>query len=491
MFIVFCRKLDNLMNITKTTNTSLALFLSVVPSYICRLRNGSRPLPKNSDLLQPMGEFFAEKITDDFQKQSIMQACGMNDTFPEDKAFLATILMHWLSETDVREKTSLETDVDTWKTPKTGCQSVDTLYYGCKGKQDAVVRFLTEILRHEGTQTLLLFSDENMDWMTEPAFFRQWGTLLMRVLQKENHIKIIHTVSRKGQEMDAAIRGWLPLYTTDRIEPYYCPEPKDGIYRRTLFIAPETAAISSFSIQDNIDAAPNLYITDPEAIRAFTKEFEDYISICKPLMQKYSVLSANPAYKTILWEWEETNGTIHLMPEYLSEISFPPGFLNDCCSRVGREDLFAYVQDRAAHILQQLSFCKVYDLLHLPEPGMVLEGKVRIPRVSYPDVPVLWYTPEGFCAHLRQIICLLRTCPAYHAVIHSPEEPYVMQVKERTGAFVLGKIEQPVTYFFNEPQMTASFQSSLRKKIQSNSAVSREDTISLLEGYIQSLTAMM
>ncbi len=479
------------MNITKTTNTSLALLLSVVPSYICRLRNGQRPLPRNSDLLQPMGEYFAGKITDTFQKQSIMQACEMDGAFPEDKVLLAAILIQWLSETDVKEKTSLQTGADTWKTPKTGCQSTDTLYYGGKGKQDAVVRFLTEIIRHEGTQTLLLFSDENMDWMTEPAFFRQWGTLLMRVLQKGNHIKIIHTVSRKGQEMDAAIRGWLPLYTTDKIHPYYCPEPKDGIYRRTLFIAPKTAAISSFSIQDNIDAAPNLYVTDPEAIAAFTKEFEDYISICKPLMQKYSLLSANSAYQTILEEWEETGGTIHLMPEYLSEISFPSDFMTACCSRAGRQGHSVSVQGRAEHVRRQLSWCEVYELIRLPDPEMVMEGKIRVPHVSYPEAPILWYTQEEFCAHLRQIIFLLRTCPSYHAVIHSAKEPYVMQVKERTGAFVLDKMGQTAAYFFNEPLMTASFQSSLRKKIQSNSVISREDTISRLEEYVLSLTAMM
>ena len=113
MFIVFSQKLDNLMNITKTTNTSLALFLSVVPSYICRLRNGQRPLPRNSDLLQPMGEYFAGKITDTFHKQSIMQACGMDGAFPEDKVLLAAILVQWLSETDVKEKTSLHTGADT------------------------------------------------------------------------------------------------------------------------------------------------------------------------------------------------------------------------------------------------------------------------------------------------------------------------------------------------------------------------------------------
>ncbi|MDR0980729.1 MAG: hypothetical protein LBL85_02945 [Methanocalculaceae archaeon] len=225
----------------------------------------------------------------------------MEGAFPADKVLLATALTRWLSETDAGEKTSLASDAKIWKTPKANSQPTDTLYYGRTGKQDAVIRFFTEILRHEEPQTLLLFSDENMDWMTEPEYFQQWGTLLMQILQKGNHIKIIHTVSRKGQEMDAAIRGWLPLYTTDRIHPYYCPEPKDGIYRRTLFIAPETAAISSFSIQDNTDAAPNLYVTDPEAIlRAFTKEFEGYISICKPLMQKYSPLAENSAYQTIL-----------------------------------------------------------------------------------------------------------------------------------------------------------------------------------------------
>lgn len=161
------------------------------------------------------------------------------------------------------------------------------------------------------------------------------------------------------------------------------------------------------------------------------------------------------------------------------------------CSRSGRDDLSAFVQERANHVRRQLSLCEVYELIRLPDPKMVMKGKIRVPHVSYPEVPVLWYTPEEFCAHLRQIIFLLRTCPSYHAVIHSAEEPYVMQVKERTGAFVLDKMEQTATYFFNEPRMTENIQNSLRKKVQSNSVISREDTISRMEEYVLSLTAMM
>lgn len=475
------------MNITKTTNTSLALSVSVVPSYISRLRNGQRTLPKNSDLIAPISVYFAEKIADDPQKQQLLHACGCPETVPDNVEKTAKILSRWLMH-NTDKSSVIPHALSTGKTSGNLHSHSAAIYYGISGKQEAVIRFLSEILENPKPQTLLLFSDENMEWLMDPAFFSTWRGLLMRILLQKNHIKIIHNINRGSREIEAAIHGWVPLYTTNLIDPYYCPvTKKDGILRRTLFIAPETAVISSFSIQENIENTPNLYITDPQAIQAFTKEFEDYAGICKPLMQKYS-FGKNSEYLDILEKWEQNAGTLHLMPEYLSALSLPLSLLEAHCISPDLRDVLPAVQNRHTRQIRQLDLCDVYDLIVLPDPEDVTAGKVRIPLFPYPAMPELTYTAEEFRAHLREIIHLLQTQETYHVVIRFSVEPYVVNVKDASGVFVISRDTAAYSYFFNEPHMTAGFRNELKQKIQQNTQ-SRTEIITQLEEYLSRLSS--
>ena len=75
--------------------------------------------------------------------------------------------------------------------------------------------------------------------MTADADYAQlWARLMVRVLTRGNRIKIIHTISRDLGEMLSAISQWMPLYMIGAIEPYFYPKKRDGIFKRTLFIAP-------------------------------------------------------------------------------------------------------------------------------------------------------------------------------------------------------------------------------------------------------------
>ena len=58
---MFGKKLDFLMTITNTKNSTLGRVLSFDPSYISRIRNGSRKMHKNN-LVLSANEIHFEKI---------------------------------------------------------------------------------------------------------------------------------------------------------------------------------------------------------------------------------------------------------------------------------------------------------------------------------------------------------------------------------------------------------------------------------------------
>ena len=60
----FNEKLDLLMSVTNTSNSSLAHRISLDASYISRLRRGLRKPPKNADYLLAMADCFSNQSSE-------------------------------------------------------------------------------------------------------------------------------------------------------------------------------------------------------------------------------------------------------------------------------------------------------------------------------------------------------------------------------------------------------------------------------------------
>lgn len=72
------QRLDFLMRLTNTSNTELGKITVFTPSYISRIRSGSRPLPANGDFLRRSCKHFILKISDSEQKLRLCQAMGIS-----------------------------------------------------------------------------------------------------------------------------------------------------------------------------------------------------------------------------------------------------------------------------------------------------------------------------------------------------------------------------------------------------------------------------
>ena len=90
-------------------------------------------------------------------------------------------------------------------------------YLGTEGLRAAVLRFLGTALK-ENAEILYLYSDEDQSWMTsDPEFLMQWSSLMQACVANGTKINIIHNIDRDLNEMNAAIKSWLPLYMSGMI----------------------------------------------------------------------------------------------------------------------------------------------------------------------------------------------------------------------------------------------------------------------------------
>jgi len=499
-------KLNFIMNITKTSNSSLARQISLDASHISRLRRGERRLVANADYIEKMMLFFVEQCIEDYQKNALSEAMGETATLFNDLDEAAEHLYIWLFLEDKTESASVaefldglrNTKLDSLnnyveiKTPeeKLKTESSTSLYYGPEGKRKAVIRFLSIALEKDVPGEIYLYSDESMDWINDDKAFKEaWMHLMFEIILKGNRIKIIHNVNRNLNEMIEALSKWIPLYMTGAIEPYYYPKKRDGIFRRTMFAAPGNIALSATSLDNMDDKVLNVLYREKDAVDSVAEEFNHYLSLCKPLMKIYTDTSSDE-YIRLLSIFEKKIENTVLKTEGLTLATMPKSLIRSMIGRADTKD-----KDRLMKIFMQKrkSFLKLIkekefnEIIGIDDLDKILEGKVEIENAGIKSLHGLKYTVEEYIEHLKNIVSLLKTYENYSIAFNKGNyDEYRLYVKEDFGVIV-DKITEPhVAFAIKEDNMTASFWDFMNDVLKER-MICKINAINRLEALIREL----
>ena len=500
-------KLNFIMNISKTSNSSLSKRISLDASHISRLRRGERRLVANAEYLKKMMLYFAKQCVEDYQKNALSEALGETPTLFDNLDKAAEHLCIWVLSDDKTEAASVAGFLDGLNNTKLAglnnyvkmntsdetlkTESNTSLYYGVEGKREAVIRFLSIVLEKDKPGELLLYSDESMDWITQnKAFQVVWMNLMLRVISKGNHIKIIHNVNRNLNEMLEALSKWIPLYMTGAIEPYYYPKKRDGVCKRTMFIAPGKAALSANSFENMNEKVLNVLYQDKEAVNSVADEFNHYLSLCKPLMRIYTDISSDEYIKTLAEFEKEIENTV-LKTEGLSLLTMPENVARSIIARSADQDkdrLMGLFESRRESFLKGIEKKKFNEIIKIDNVSAIKKGSVGIGCTGIKELLGLKYTPEEYSNHLSNIVDLLKKYENYNIEFNKDNKNYEyrLYIKEDLGVIV-DKITEPhVAFAINEGNMTASFWDYLNdilkeKKTDKASAIKQiEDIINEL-----------
>jgi hypothetical protein len=457
---MFSEKLNFLMEITKVQNSMLAAAINVDASHISRLRHGNRRLPKNQTFVKPMAAYFAHQIKLDYQRKILADALGAHSEWAEDKDKTAKLIYDWL--TDSRDETGHAVDniiksftASVRNAPKPSiiepCENLTegNCYYGIEGKRNAVIRFLSAVLKEDAPQTLLLFSEEEISWLYEDnEFAKKWAALLINVLMKGNRIKIIHSVNRNLNELLQAIAKWIPVYASGAIEPYYYPKIRDGLFQRTLFIAPETAAVISNSVKQQTADMLNIYIDDKNAVSALTKDFDNLLHTCKPLMQIFNATDSE-GFKTLYFDFLKAEGDCIVMQSGLSLATLPASNIKEMNNPILSE-LHTACSNQLAESLKHFSYTEI---LSLPDMS---KTSINVPAIY--GKASIELTAEQGAAHIKNIISLMKKYPNYTVAFGDAlPQDVIICAKEGVG-IMMCKTKEPYSAFaFNEQNMTSAF----------------------------------
>lgn len=496
---MFSEKLDFLMRLTNAQNSVLGRAILIDASTISRLRNGKRELPKKQNFLQPMSAYFTKHITEAYQMKAAAEAICPGQTWPKDQQRASSLLYSWLLEESTVRDTSISrllTGLSTFNFPPVDPAALsvshDTstrrFYHGNAGKRDAVVAFLNTVAEASKPRTLLLYSNEPMDWLNEDVgFAKRWAQLLGTVIARGNRIRIIHTVKRAHNEMIDAFAKWMPLYMTGAIEPYYYPRVRDDVYRRTLFIAPELAAVESSAVGTHTQTALNQYIDDKQAVAALTDEFQHFFALCLPLMRIFK--SQREKAWPLFTELNDAGGNSIFAHGSLPLFAMPGDVARAISERAGSDMLLRLQQQSKNAFEKNIARFTFNELVVLPSIDDVQAGKLAAPVIDLLDArKEVFYTKDEFVAHLENVIRCCKDYKNYRLILSDEfEKNLLLYCKERTGTLIARTGASPIIFAFNEPSITVSFAGYLEMLLGQNTKGDRSATIKRLSGMLSDL----
>ncbi len=474
---MFAQKLDFLMSLTNTHNIELAQAIDVDASAISRLRSGKRKLPKTQDFLPTMGAFFAKQLINEYQKKTAADTICPGKPWPDDAESAAEQICLWLVKGNENQLSSVETlfssvselsvpdifagafssEAHEISTPTTG-----GLYYGIAGVHQAVLDFFDAILASGKPRNVYLFSDEDTRWMSiDPQFVNKWNWRFKSIISMGCKVKIIHNTTRPLDDMLTVIAKWLPIYTTGTVEPYYYPKIRDGVYRRTLFVADDLAALHTSTIDGLDDDALVHLLFEPQAVSALKAEYFNYLKLCRPM---FEIVYDSERYLKLLIDYDKTPADYYYASYSPSIYTMPLPVLDRICYRSGDYRLMELREGLSDRVQSRLENLKSFELIGIPSAQQIAKNAIPVGISSLLGIPGCYYTCEEYAAHLQSISEFAREHPNYrYAISDSIATNTIINCKDGVGA-ILSKCDNPsVSFAFDQSMAVDAFSAYMRK----------------------------
>ncbi len=444
---MFAKRFDFIIRLSKIKVASLAKAAMIDPSYVSKLRTGARKLPQDPVFLDDLLEYVLNHIKEDEQKLLLSEIMGVD--LPQDISESKKYLKAWLLSDDydlgvlgglVDNMLLSRDDHISQKTAETELAKIKKHYYGVDGKKDCALALFELVLAQKEPRTIYLNSSENMSWMTgDEKFIKIWEKKLIDVILAGNKIIIIHSTKRNINEMIYGAAKWSSIYMNGIVESYYYPGIRDSLIQRTLFIADDLVAMSSISIENETDGMLNAVYTDKKAVRALKREFQNFLSVCKPLsliINKSNLMVLKDIIKSL------SAGAMHIKSLSLLPHIFtmPESVANSMQERSPDSDIYViwgFAHEYFEKIIQTTTYTEVIQsresLFKLPD------FEARLAFGGFLGDMDIAYTEDELSEHYEHIASLAKDYPNYKPIyIDAPLKNQFLCSLDREG-FILAR----------------------------------------------------
>ena len=307
---------DTLLTSLSINVADLSHFLNFDSSYISRIRNGQRKPANPQDFAQNVSKYIAGHCSES-DKVTIAKLVHCttdeinNDSLCRDK------IIHWLLNEQIEKKDVVlpflskldEFDLnefirsihfDELKVPSVPFQlPTSKNYYGIDEMCEGTLDFFKATVLSKSKEDLIANDDTPMaDKANGTDFMKKYIFAVALTLKKGLHIHFIHNINRPFEEMMMGLEGWIPMYMTGQISPYYLKDVHNKLFGHFLYSS-GAAALSGECIMDYHQNG-KMYLTKNKTEMSYYRQRAlDILSKASPLMDIYRIESKDAFYSFV------------------------------------------------------------------------------------------------------------------------------------------------------------------------------------------------
>jgi len=307
-FSSIAQNFNLLIEALKINASDLAGALNYDPSYISRLRSNKRQPYDVSSFIGKVAQYTTEHYKSEEDIRTVSFLIGKSPETLKDTTVFRDSLIEWLSsENSVLNSAAIDpsdflSKLDTFnleeyiesihfndiKVPSVPFQiNTHKSYYGLKEMREGELDFLKSTVLSKSDKPVTMCCDMPMEDMSQdPDFPRKFMFGLAVVLKKGLHINIVHNLNRPFNELMMGLIGWIPLYMTGLVHPYYFKNQSNSVYGHLHYTSGEVALWGE-CIESHHDKG-HYYLTRKKDEVAMYREYSDFLlKKASPLMRIY------------------------------------------------------------------------------------------------------------------------------------------------------------------------------------------------------------
>ena len=464
----FRNKLNTLIDTLDLSINELCKSTGYESSAFFRIRRGTRNPSDPIRLGQDVSSYITRECTDNerIEKLNILIS-GYKDA---DMSERFECLFHWLMETDAKPVNDMESFLkklddfdlndfitsihyDDIKVPTAPFQIPSSkYYYGLQEMMKAEIDFLKATVLNRSQQDVIIYSDIPMEEMSkDPQFPKKWIFGMAVMLKKGLHLNMIHNIDRPMHEMMLGLEGWIPMYMTGQVTPYYLKDTQNQIFHHLLKVS-GSAALNGDAIKNHHLEGRYHLTNNKEEVRYYRKEAEYLLEHAKPLMEIFRLADADEFRKITDSSFMETGKRRNILSApslFTMDHEYLERMLNDnnVEETVKNKVLFhhLYLQKNMEHVVENNEIAE--ELPYISDE----EFESNPPSLCISDLfpgKDIHYTKQQYQDHLAMCKEYEKTHANYHISLSRRAVFRNLQIFIVTGKYVIiSKNNSPVIHF--------------------------------------------
>jgi hypothetical protein len=289
-------RLAAIIEIVPVTIKELSIALNYDASYLSRIRSGKRN-PQDPELFAfNLCQYIIRSATPE-QTMALMELCGcsseqnlaasLGEWMVEREAIQNSGLDHFLKNIDEFDLNEFIRSVSIHENNVPLPEETDhyCIYHGTEAIRQAELDFFSSVLASDSTEPVFMCNNLPIDRLTSDVdYIKTWMGMVSECIRKGIRFQVVHFVNRPSEEMMLGLEGWIPLYMTGRITPWYLPVNEHTAFRQCLYLSGKSV-LRGECFGNHLEHSMYELFTAPEWISYGRKRSQDILSLAKPLMK--------------------------------------------------------------------------------------------------------------------------------------------------------------------------------------------------------------